>query len=95
VLHELGSALRNGLRPYDVLVRYGGDEFVCALVGSQLATAETRFDDIERALSGTRRGTWVSVGFAQLLDGETLDRAIDRADCDMYDRRIAARTTDR
>ena len=33
VLHELGSTMRRGLRSYDVLVRYGGDEFVCAAGG--------------------------------------------------------------
>ena len=30
VLHELGSTMRRGLRSYDVLVRYGGNQFVCA-----------------------------------------------------------------
>ena len=95
VLQELGSALRRSLRSYDVLVRYGGDEFVCALVGSQLATAETRFGDIARALSDAIKGSSVSVGFALLQEGETLDHTIDRADRDMYDRRKDARTTDR
>ena len=41
------------------------------------------------------KGTSVSVGFAELQDGETLDHAINRADRDMYERRAAARTTDR
>jgi diguanylate cyclase (GGDEF)-like protein len=95
VLHEVGSALRQGLRSYDVLVRYGGDEFVCALVGAELATAEMRFGDIARTLAGAIAGTSVSVGFAELREGETLDKAIDRADRDMYVRRSAARTTDR
>ena len=94
VLHEVGSALRQGLRSYDVLVRYGGDEFVCALVGAELATAEMRFGDIARTLAGAIPGTSVSVGYVELQDGETLDKAIDRADRDMYVRRSAARTTD-
>ena len=95
VLHEVGAALRQGLRSYDVLVRYGGDEFVCALVGAELATAETRFGDHRATLADAIAGTSVSVGFAELREGETLDQAIDRADRDMYVRRSAARTTDR
>ena len=61
----------------------------------ELATAELRFGDIARVLTGAIAGTSVSVGFAELQEGETLDQAIDRADRDMYDRRSAARTTDR
>jgi diguanylate cyclase (GGDEF)-like protein len=94
LLQELGSALRQSLRSYDILVRYGGDEFVCALVGSLLAPAEIRLSDVARAFSTTVPGASVSVGFAELREGETLDAVIDRADHGMYQRRSASRATD-
>lgn len=92
LLREVGLALRQGLRSYDVLARYGGDEFVCALVDAHLALAERRFRDIEANLSKAVAGGSVSVGFAELQSGDTLEDVIHRADRDMYERRHSSRT---
>jgi diguanylate cyclase (GGDEF)-like protein len=95
LLRKLGAALRERLRSYDVLVRYGGDEFVCALMGSGLEPAEERFRGLARALAEGAAGASVSVGFAELRADEALDDVIDRADRDMYERRAASRATER
>jgi diguanylate cyclase (GGDEF)-like protein len=91
LLREVGSALREGLRAYDVVVRYGGDEFVCALPDSRLAAAERRFTDIGTALSSAIAGASVSIGLVELRGEESLEAVIDRADREMYDRRRARR----
>jgi diguanylate cyclase (GGDEF)-like protein len=95
LLRKLGAALREGLRSYDVLVRYGGDEFVCALMGSGLEAAQERFQGVVRALSEAAAGATVSVGFAELRAHEGIDDVIERADRDMYERRAAERATQR
>lgn len=84
LLREVGMALQQGLRSYDVVVRYGGDEFVCALPGSPLADAEQRFIDVNASLARTSGGGSVSVGLAEMRDWESLEQAIGRADRDMY-----------
>ena len=95
LLLEVGLALRQGLRSYDVLARYGGDEFVCALVDARLPLAERRFRDIAELLSQAVPGSSISVGFAELLEDESLEAVIHRADRDMYERRRVARNKNR
>jgi diguanylate cyclase (GGDEF)-like protein len=94
LLQEVGLALRQGLRSYDVLARYGGDEFVCALVDARLPLAERRFRDIAEVLSRAIAGASISVGFAELHEDETLEAVIHRADRDMYERRNLSRNKD-
>jgi diguanylate cyclase (GGDEF)-like protein len=84
LLHEVGAALRIGLRSYDIVVRYGGDEFVCALPGSRLAEARSRFAHVQRVLVQAMSGASVSFGLAELQPGESVVEAIARADSEMY-----------
>lgn len=85
-LRAVGAALIAGLRSYDVVVRYGGDEFVCALPAVTIAGAAQRLEDVQAKLA---QGTVFSVGLACLEDWESLDAVIARADRDLYDRRRA------
>ena len=79
VLQALVRVIRSRLRPFDPVVRYGGDEFVCGMGGIDLVDARSRFHDIDVSL---RRevGCGVSVGLASLLPGETPDQLTARAD---------------
>lgn len=99
--HEAGDALlvtvvralRAVVREYDVVVRYGGDEFICGM-------AELLPDDalarLERANTILREGghTTVSLGVVQRDRGEGLASLIGRADAEMYERRGQGRTSD-
>ena len=80
LLKTVGRALRSSLRPYDVIVRYGGDEFVCVQSGVDTAEATIRFEAINRALAEIDASYSISVGFAEARLGESLDELITRAD---------------
>jgi diguanylate cyclase (GGDEF)-like protein len=91
LLSVVGSALRRGLRTYDVVVRYGGDEFVCALPGSRLPEAEKRFKHVQGLVTEGLSGASVSFGLTELRHGEGAFHAVARADSEMYRRRRLAR----
>jgi diguanylate cyclase (GGDEF)-like protein len=87
LLRDLVSALRAGLRSYDLVVRYGGDEFVCALPGADLRSAQRRFRVAARELSERNASASVSVGLAELESGDTVEALVGRADAALYARR--------
>ena len=76
---DLGRAWRAELRGSEVLARFGGDEFALALVGTEKAGAE----DALRRLRLTALADW-SVGVVEWRTGESLDRAMARADEELY-----------
>lgn len=84
LLRTVGAALRRGLRSSDIIVRYGGDEFVCALPDSQLADANRRFTMVRHEMDAMLAGSAFSIGLVQLRDHEPLDGVIARADLAMY-----------
>ena len=86
LLRDVVAALRGGLRSYDLVVRYGGDEFVCALSRASIENAERRFEHVKRNLRELNPSASVSVGLAALLPGEDADDMIARADADLYAR---------
>jgi diguanylate cyclase (GGDEF)-like protein len=78
MLRDLVALLRVRLRPYDPVVRWGGDEFLCAISGADPEDVRDRFEGIEAALS--HEGTPdVTIGLAALRKGDTLETLIERA----------------
>jgi diguanylate cyclase (GGDEF)-like protein len=80
LLLDVVTSIRSQLRSYDPIVRFGGDEFVCALADADLSYARKRFSDIQTTLEQTHPGASISTGFAQLDTGDTLEGLIARAD---------------
>ena len=80
LLRRVADALRAELRPYDLMLRYGGDEFVCALPGAHTDSVRRRFDTISRQLRLEADGGSFSVGFAELEPGDTVSALVQRAD---------------
>jgi hypothetical protein len=69
---------------YDRVIRYGGDEFLCALPGTGIEGAWRRFDEVARELTEKRPGASVSTGLAALEDTDALDDLTQRADAALY-----------
>ncbi len=82
VLQSVAQAIRARLRSFDPIIRYGGDEFVCGLSGTDLADAERRFESIELAIR-TEARVGISVGLAVLASGDTAGALTERADAAM------------
>jgi diguanylate cyclase (GGDEF)-like protein len=80
------KAIQSVVREYDVVVRYGGDEFLCGALGLTLADAQGRFEQVNEAMAATGGGT-ASAGVVQLGQDENLDQLIARADAAMFARK--------
>jgi diguanylate cyclase (GGDEF)-like protein len=93
LLRDVGMALRTGLRSYDLVVRYGGDEFLCVLPGTDIEGARRRLDQMARNLAERSPRASLSIGLAALKDADTLDELIARADAALYAARRGARSS--
>lgn len=88
-LRQTVDSMRTHLRSYDLIVRFGGDEFVCALVDLNMSDAATRFEAIALDLAETDHGS-ITLGLAELSADESLERLIARADDALYQQRSEA-----
>ena len=83
LLRRVVDYTRAQLRSYDLIVRFGGDEFVCGLSNLGLAETTERFRLINANL--LPHGSSITVGLAELEDSDSLVGLIARADEALYD----------
>ena len=93
VLRELAPVLRNAIRPYDICVRYAGDEFIVVLSGCGQDEADRKRSELQRTVDeaifearpGRRLPLAVSIGAAIFPhDGDTYEALLATADSRMY-----------
>lgn len=92
-LREVANVLKAGVRPYDLCVRYAGDEFIVVLSGCGAEEAERKRLELKKAMAdvtfearpGKRVPLSISVGAAVYPhDGETYEALLAAGDARMY-----------
>ena len=89
VLRQFAEAGQRVLRDTDVFARWGGEEFMAMFVDTSIAESTQVLDRLRMEMSAGNRGVpgasiTFSAGLIEILPGEKLDAAIDRADQEMY-----------
>jgi diguanylate cyclase (GGDEF)-like protein len=84
LLRDVAAAITSSMRSYDIAVRWGGDEFVCALSDVTLDVASVRMDEIRQALNARQARASVSVGLAETDGRDSLEVLVARADASLY-----------
>ena len=82
-LRQTVAALRARLRSYDLIIRYGGDEFLCVLTDTGMTEARKTAASLREQVRSATGGT-ISVGLAELAPGDTVDAIVQRADSELY-----------
>ena len=83
-LITVARALIVGLRGYDHVIRWGGDEFLCVLPGVAAEEATRRLRQAQGFLAAGGQRLAISVGVAERAVGETVDQLVGRADHALY-----------
>ncbi len=91
VLAVVAELLAGGIRGSDFVARYGGEEFAMVLPGTSVANGMVVANQVRDAISETGfhfRGVPVAVtiscGITELVEGDTVTAAFDRADQALY-----------
>jgi diguanylate cyclase (GGDEF)-like protein len=79
LLRRVVETLRTHLRSYDLIVRFGGDEFVCALLALDIDKAAERFTIIRASMAAAAHAS-ISVGLAEYQIHDSLATLLARAD---------------
>jgi len=94
LLRLVGETIRANVRPYDLVVRYGGDELVCAMPNLSAAEARARFKKIAAALTAVSPDHSIAFGLAAAEPAEDLQELLARADTDLLEARRVDKSSD-
>ena len=92
VLRHTADRIQAAVRDFDMVGRFGGEEFVIVLKNTDLALAKVIAERIREEVSGTPFHTkglniviTISLGVAMLRKGEYMETLLERADAAMYE----------
>jgi diguanylate cyclase (GGDEF)-like protein len=83
LLRGVAQALKDGLRAQDMLLRYGGDEFICVLPDTTASAARAKLREVQA--EAARSGLRFSFGLAQMERRDDIVSLLARADSELYD----------
>ena len=94
----VAEVIRNTTRTMDLAARYGGDEFAIIYPASNLSEASTALEHLRTAIASARLpledaavAVTVSIGVAEVADGDDVTSLIKRADDALYAAKEAGR----
>src|SRR6185295_15603349 len=96
VLVAVAEALREYLRPTDLVARFGGDEFSVLLPDLHIKQARQTAERIRQQIAGLSppslaTAVTVSIGLAERTPSDDVATLVQRADAAMYDAKEAGR----
>jgi diguanylate cyclase (GGDEF)-like protein len=91
LLQRVVSLVRGHLRPYDLVIRLGGDEFLCAMSNMTLTDARQRFTSLAVDLAAAPGPGAIRTGFAEFAPDQLATELIARADSELVDNRRASK----
>jgi len=91
LLHHVARTLQAQLRPHDLIIRFGGDEFVCVVAGLGQHDVAKRLAHANTVLGTGPEPGAVTVGLAQLQPNDSAHDLIERADRALYAQRAHRR----
>ena len=94
LLRQVAVTISAALGPDSLLFRYGGDEFVCSILGSTQAELKGLLSQISEQLRAATENGSISCGIAELVEGDTFESLVARADTALYEQRRADRWRD-
>ncbi|HLZ78975.1 MAG TPA: GGDEF domain-containing protein, partial [Sphingomonas sp.] len=83
LLRGVAQALKSGLRAQDMLLRFGGDEFICVLPDTTAEAGRAKLREVQS--EAVRSGMRFTFGLAQLERGDDIVSLLARADRELYD----------
>lgn len=98
VLKTVAEMLAHGVRPYDQIYRYGGEEFLICLPNTDAPGAKVVLERLRKRLEssdfpfGKEKGrVTASFGIAQVATGDGIETSIERADRALYAAKLGGR----
>jgi diguanylate cyclase (GGDEF)-like protein len=94
VLRRLGTALAAGLRPGDLLARFGGEEFSALVADIEGRALHDVAERLRRQVASPAAGVppcTVSIGVAAVQPGESFEVLVGRADAALFRAKAAGR----
>lgn len=80
LLKRVVTLIGEQLRSFDLIIRLGTDEFLCAMSNMTLRDGQERFSQVAAALAAPPHAGAIRIGFAELRPDESAAEVIARAD---------------
>ena len=95
ILLELARTLQKQIRKYDILARFGGEEFFVLLPETSISKAKLLAERLRKSLPGNSKmkkyNVTISLGVSEYKERDTMARLINRADKALYVSKKAGR----